>query len=266
MIDDSDGISQRLELAKRIAREAGQLTLRHFRSDTLQIDQKSDHTPVTNADREAEQRLRRGIEAAFADDGIIGEEFGEKPGTSDFCWILDPIDGTKSFVSGVPLYGTLVGVTCRDEPVIGVIEIPALAESIYAAVGRGAWYMTGDEPAVRASVSSVEPLSEGVFCTSEVASFHSSGRAEVFERLQNTARITRTWGDCYGYLLVATGRAELMVDPVMNIWDTVALKPVIEEAGGRFVDFKGVASVSSGEAVATNGKLLDEVLAIIADK
>ncbi|MEK6248708.1 MAG: histidinol-phosphatase [Planctomycetales bacterium] len=259
-------ITARLDLARQIAHEAGQLTLKYFRKSDLVVEQKNDNTPVTIADREAEQLLRSRIESEFSDDGIIGEEFDERPGSSPFRWMLDPIDGTKSFVAGVPLFGTLVGITKGDEAVIGVIEIAALGESVHAAKGHGAWYCSTGRPPVRARVSDVSDLSEALFCTTQVDTFDSTDRRTIYEQLQQGTRLTRTWGDCYGYILVATGRAELMVDPQLGIWDTVALQPVIEEAGGIFTDFLGNATVFSGEAIASNGQIHQSVLDIASPR
>src|SRR5436309_14340502 len=136
----SDDLTSRLDLAVAAAREAGEITLRYFRRDNFRVERKADDSPVTVADREAEQHLRRRIAAAFPDDGILGEELGEQPGTSGYRWILDPIDGTKSFICGVPLYGQLIGIERERRSVVGVINIPALDECVYAAAGQGAWY------------------------------------------------------------------------------------------------------------------------------
>ena len=256
----------RLELAIAAAREAGRITLEHFRRDDLEVQRKGDDSPVTVADRRAEQHLRRRIAEAFPADGILGEEFAEQPGTSSFRWILDPIDGTKSFIHGVPLYGTLVGVEHAGQPVVGLIRIPALDECVYAATGQGAWYVTGDQSPRPAKVSDCGTLAEGLFLTSEVSNFSDIGRRDVYDRLEAAARLSRSWGDCYGYLMVATGRAELMVDPVAAVWDLAALKPVIEEAGGSFSDWQGRRTVNSGQSVATNGRIHDEALALIASR
>jgi histidinol phosphatase-like enzyme (inositol monophosphatase family) len=255
-------ITDRLALARQAAREAAEITLRYFRRDDLEVDRKTDDSPVTVADRQAEEHLRRRIGEAFPDDAILGEEFPERQGTSGFRWILDPIDGTKSFIHGVPLYGTLVGVEHQGESVIGVNRIPALSECVYAGKGQGAWYVSGDRDPVPAKVSACPRLAEGLFLTSEVVNFDKTGRREVYDRLQAIARLTRTWGDCYGYLMLATGRAELMVDPVMEVWDAAALLPILEEAGGTFTDWQGRPTIHAGEGIATNGHLLQEVLAI----
>jgi histidinol-phosphatase len=251
----------RLEFAINIAREAGQITLQFFQRG-IDVELKSDASPVTIADREAELYMRQRIALEFVSDAILGEEFPEKTGTSGYRWILDPIDGTKSFISGVPLYSTLIGIEHEGRSVVGVIQIPALDECVYAAKGTGAWYQRGNSEPTQARVSQKSKLSESLFCTSEVKTFYNVGRGAAYERLQAGSWLGRTWGDGYGYLMVATGRAELMVDPKMNVWDCAALQPVIEEAGGTFTDWKGEPTIYSGDAVATNGKVLDEVLAI----
>ena len=257
-------LEARLALALKIAHRAAEGTLAFFGRHDLVVEQKEDFSPVTVADREAEQLLRREIEASFPHDGIEGEEFGVQNGTSAFRWLLDPIDGTKSFVSGVPLFGTMVAVLCEDTPQIGVMDFPAIGESIYAARDQGAWHCRSGQPPVAARVSNVDRLSAGLFCTTGVESFASCGRFSIFQGLQHEARMTRTWGDCFGYLLVATGRAELMVDPILNLWDTAALMPILEESGGTLTDFRGEKTIFGGEAVATNGRLLTEVLELIS--
>jgi histidinol phosphatase-like enzyme (inositol monophosphatase family) len=258
-------IDQRLALAIDAAREAGRSTLEFFRQENVAVEWKHDATPVTIADRSAEEYLRRRIATVFPDDGILGEEFGEQSGSSGYRWILDPIDGTKSFVSGVPLYGTLVGVELEGRSRLGVIVIPALDEYAYAAEGSGAWHVVGSGAARPARVSRKQRLAEGLFCTSEIRTFGERSRADAFQRLQSRAWLTRTWGDCYGYLLVATGRAEAMVDPKMQVWDCAALQPILEEAGGTFTDWSGKPTIHAGEAVATNGHVQAEVLDLLCD-
>ena len=262
---DTEPLKQRLDLAIEIAREAGQITLDHFRQVDLEIERKEDDSPVTVADRQAEEHLRGRIAETFPEDGILGEEFPQRPGTSGFRWILDPIDGTKSFIHGVPLYGTLVGVEYEQQSVLGVIRIPAQDECVYAAMGQGAWHVSGDGAARPARVSKTSRLDEGLFLTSEVLNFDEIGRRGVYDRLQTTARLSRTWGDCYGYFLVATGRADLMVDPVMAVWDAGAVLPILQEAGGTFTDWQGRPTIHAGQGFATNGLLFEEVLAILQD-
>ena len=257
-------IAARLKLAIEAGKEAGQLTLKYFQQDNFQVERKADQSPVTIADRSAEQLLRDRIAAAFPADGILGEELGKSAGSSGFNWILDPIDGTKSFISGVPLYGTMIGIESSGRSLAGFVYIPGLDEGIYASAGQGAWHFrAGGEPQ-RANVSKRSRLADGLFVTSQVDTFSKRNPSSIsaFEQLQRAASITRTWGDCYGYLLVATGRAEVMVDPMLNIWDAAAVQPIVEEAGGTFTDWQGAPSIDAGEAIATNGHVLAEVLAI----
>jgi histidinol-phosphatase len=256
----------RLELARRAGVAAGQHTLTYFQRDNYAVERKGDSSPVTIADKEAEQYLRREIAAAFPDDAIVGEEFGAVPGTSGYRWILDPIDGTKSFISGVPMYGTMVGVEFEGRSVIGVVYIPGLDEGVYAAQGEGCWHWRGAATPTPARVSQRKTLAEGAFVTSQSDSFAKRGAAEVFQALEKAAYITRTWGDCYGYLLVATGRVEVMVDPIMNVWDAAAIQPIMEEAGGTFTSWTGETTIHAGEGIGTNGLVLDEVLAITNPK
>lgn len=257
-------VRRRLELALVAGREAGQRTLDYFQQQSYAVERKADDSPVTIADRSAEQLLRERIARAFPADGIIGEEFGQTPGRSDFTWVLDPIDGTKSFIHGVPLYGTMIGITCQERALAGFVYFPALDEAIHAAVGEGAWHVRGQQPPRRARVSALPRLREGLLVTSQIDSFAQRGAAAVFEALQAAAWVTRTWGDCYGYLLVATGRAAVMIDPVLNVWDAAAVQPIVEEAGGSFTDWAGRPTIQAGEAVATNGAVREEVLRITA--
>lgn len=254
-------LSQRLELALAAAREAGDITLTYFRESNYAVEWKHDRSPVTVADRAAEQHLRDRIAATFPGDAILGEELPDRPGESGFRWILDPIDGTKSFIAGVPLYGTLIGVEFEGRSVVGVIHIPALDETAYAG-DEGAWLVRGGRPPEPARVSRTAQLSDAVFCTSAIKTFTRTGRREAFDELDHACRLTRTWGDCYGYLLLASGRADIMVDPQMNVWDCAALQPIIEAAGGTFTDWGGEPTIHGGDAIATNGLLREEVLAI----
>jgi histidinol-phosphatase len=255
--------ASRLQLAMDAAREAGRITLEYFNHDGLEVERKDDNSPVTIADRRAEEYLRRRIAEAFPDDAIHGEEFSDKPGASGFRWLLDPIDGTKSFIYGVPLYTTLVAVEHEDESVLGVIELPALNERLYAATGQGAWHVVGDQPPRPARVSSCPRLADGLFVTSAVATYDRIGRRDAYDRLQAAASVTRSWGDGYGYYLVATGRALVMVDPMMNLWDAGPLLPILQEAGGTFTDWNGNPTTRGGCGVATNGEVLDEVMGLL---
>lgn len=251
----------RWKFAVELAKAAGRHTLQYFQHD-VQVDRKTDHSPVTIADREAEQLARERIAHVFPDDAILGEEFGEVAGTSGYRWIIDPIDGTKSFIAGVPLYSTLLGLEHSGRSVAGVIYLPALDEGVHAARGGGAWHFAHGKPESPARVSTRTRLADGIFVTSQLDCYTQRGAADVFHRLEKTAYVTRTWGDGYGYLLVATGRADVMIDPVMHLWDAASLQPVLEEAGGTFTDWRGEPTIYSGEGVATNGLVLEEVLAV----
>lgn len=240
-----------LEFAVDLARGAGNITLQYFRKQP-ETSKKSDGSYVTIADRQAESYLRKRIAERFPDDGILGEEEGESQGTSGRRWILDPIDGTFAFVHGVPLYGVLIAVEIEGEMSVGVVNIPVLGEIVSAAQGLGC-FLNG-EPA---RVSNTAELKDALLLST---SFRF-GRAS--ELLQERAKVSRTWGDCYGYVLVATGRADVMLDPVMNLWDCAPLLPIMEEAGGTFTDWRGVRTADGGNAIATNGVLFDEVMSVI---
>jgi histidinol-phosphatase len=258
-----DQLSQRLALARDVGQAAGRHTLKYFQRADLQIDSKQDASPVTIADREAEQLIRQQVASVFPNDGILGEEFDEKRGTSGWRWIVDPIDGTKSFIHGVPLYAVLVGVDFNEESRIGVIDLPALGHTVYAAIGQGAWQDRAGQTRQPIRTSKTKTLSDGVFLTSGISGFHKRGAWSAFERLTKTAKISRTWGDAYGYMLVATGQAEAMVDPQMSIWDSAALLPILQEAGGTFTDWQGRPTIAGGEGIATNGLVLAEVLKLL---
>lgn len=233
-----------MQAAAELARLAGSTALRYWRSD-LAVDEKSDGSPVTRADRETEQRARDWVRERFPADGILGEEYGEEAGTSGRRWILDPIDGTKSFVRGVPLWGTLVAVAEGEHVLAGAMSFPALGEQIAAAPGEGCWHN-----GTRAQVSAIHRLSAATVLGTGI---------DGLQALAGHAGLARTWGDCYGYLLVATGRAEVMVDLRMGDWDSACLLPIIEEAGGVFTDLGGRRTAFGGSAVATNAALAVEV-------
>ena len=238
-----------LEFAVEIARGAGEITLQYFRKQP-ETSRKSDGSFVTIADRQAESYLRQRIKTHFPDDGILGEEEGETRGNSGRRWILDPIDGTFAFVHGVPLYGVLIAVEIEGEMSVGVVYMPALGEIVSAAKGLGC-FLNG-EPA---RVSTTAELKDALLL--------STSFVDATELLQARAKVSRTWGDCYGYVLVATGRADVMVDPVMNLWDCAPLLPIMEEAGGTFTDWRGVRTANGGNSIATNGVLFDEVMSLI---
>jgi histidinol phosphatase-like enzyme (inositol monophosphatase family) len=256
-------IEERFVFAQSIALEAGDLTLTHYRRRGLPVQTKRDGSPVTIADQEAERRLRTLVEDRFPHDAILGEEFGDKPGTSGFRWVFDPIDGTKSFVCGVPLYGTMVACLHDAEPVVGVINMPALGEMVSGAKGLGCWLDRTGLPREPARVSGVRDLREAVFVYTAPEVYSQAGCWDLFHRLSHAARLSRGWSDCYGCVLVATGRADVWVEPTVALWDVAAALPIIEEAGGRYTDLSGRRDVTTGSCLATNGFLHDDAMRVV---
>jgi histidinol phosphatase-like enzyme (inositol monophosphatase family) len=263
MSENDNEIRRRLEFAVDAARSAGELILRYYQNPELAVELKADESPVTAADRGAEQLLRELIGKEFPHDGVLGEEFGESRGTSGFRWILDPVDGTRSFVHGVPLFGTLIGLELGAECVAGVGRLPALDEVVYAARGTGAWWQRGGGPPMHALVRQTRTLKEALFSYTAVELFDQQGRRPAFEALLAACAASRAWGDCYGHLLVATGRVDVMADPIMNVWDAAPLLPILQEAGGVFVDWEGRGTICGGSGISVTASLRDEVLAVI---
>jgi len=243
-----------LDFAVTTARQAGEFTLRHFRRDDLAVDRKGDGTPVTVADRGAERLVREAIEARFPDDGILGEEEGEKLGTSGRRWIVDPIDGTKAFTHGVPLYTNLLALEDAEGIAIGVVNVPALGETVYA--GRGLGCFCNGAPA---SVNDVAEIDQTYLSTSGFSPWDE----DAILRVTRSGAKLRTWGDGYGYVLVATGRIEAMFDPVAELYDLAPLPIILSEAGGRFTDLAGNDGPGHGSGLATNGRVHDAMLAIL---
>ena len=249
--DKRSDLSLLLEATQELARRAGSVALRHFRS-ALSVEAKTDGSPVTIADRSAEEAAREWIARRFPSDGVLGEEFGAHLPAAKRRWLIDPVDGTKTFVRGVPLWGTLIAV-CEDENVLaGAAFFPAVDEIVGAAPGLGCWWNGG-----RAQVSNVGLLEAATVLTTDERFTRTAERREGWQRLAAGAAISRTWGDCYGYLLVATGRAEVMVDGIVAPWDAAALLPVITEAGGVFTDWTGNQTAFGGSIVATNAALAE---------
>ena len=257
MIPQASELKALLDFAVELARDAGEITRRHFKGSFV-AERKADNSFVTAADRETEKYLRASIEKAFPDDAILGEEEGEKPGRSNCRWILDPIDGTYSFVHGVPLYGVLIGLEIGGKPLLGVVSFPALDELVYGARGVGCFW--NDDPA---RVSTTGSLDEALLLATDFGVCEQYGFGRAAEILQRQVQARRTWGDAYGHVLVATGRADIMLDPIMNVWDCAALLPILEEAGGTFTDWKGQRTIHGGNAISTNGKLFESVMAVI---
>ncbi|HEY9228226.1 MAG TPA: histidinol-phosphatase [Gemmatimonadaceae bacterium] len=241
-----------LEAVNEVAQIAGGVALSYFGKGPA-VEQKADGSPVTIADRLAEDAAREWIERRYPKDGVVGEERGETKPDARRRWIIDPIDGTKSFIHGVPLWGTLVAL-CEGETVLaGAAAFPALGETVIAATGAGAWWN-----GTRCRVSSVASVSEALVLTTGFQFKAAPGLLPHWNRLVERAALGRTWGDCYGYMLVATGRAEVMVDPKMSAWDAAAVLPIITEAGGTFTDWTGRETAFGGNAIATNRALGNE--------
>lgn len=258
-------LSDRLNFALDVASEASAFIMPLYRSSVLNVEFKRDRSPVTEADRGAEELIRRRIDAAFPNDGVLGEEMDDKPSENEFRWVLDPIDGTKSFVHGVPLFGTLIGLEYDDRVVLGVCRFPALDEVVYAAEGAGAWQQVGTEEPKPARVSNVDDLADALFCITEFEGWREIGRLDALEKLSAAARMTRGWGDCYGHALVACGRAEVIVDPLISAWDAAALIPILQEAGGHFVGWNGEPSMHAGNGVSVNAALKEAVMELLRE-
>jgi histidinol-phosphatase len=257
MSRDQVSLKELLEMCQEWAQGAGAITLKHF-GGALAPEIKGDGTPVTAADRATEIHLRTLIADRYPDHGIIGEEFGETNAGATIRWIIDPIDGTRSFIRGVPLFGVLMAVEIAGAPVVGVAHFPGLGETVAAAVGEGCYWNGG-----RARVSVVSDLSASAVLTSDPAILLDGSMAPGWEHLVRSAALARSWGDCYGHALVATGRAEVMVDPILAAWDAAPFLPILSEAGGRFTDRRGVAGCRGGSGISTNGILHEEVLRIL---
>ncbi len=252
-------LQEYLRFAEETARLAGEVTLKYYQTDAARPEFKADDTPVTVADREAEALIRQRIETAYPSHEIVGEEFGASSGGSEFRWIIDPIDGTKSFSHGVPLYGVLLALEIAGKVEVGCAHFPALGETIVAATGEGAWWNGR-----RARVSEVSELDRAICAHIDTAYFGRNGKGEPWSRLQESVYYNAGWCDAYGYLLVATGRVEIMIDPVMAVWDCGPFPPILKEAGGYFGDWAGnEGRIDGGEALATNAALRDEVVALL---
>lgn len=247
------------EFAKSLAKESGKLICESF-GRQITVHRKADSTPVTEADRGAEALMRKMIEKQYPDHQVFGEEEGGSgPEDSPLQWILDPIDGTQSFIRGVPLFGTLIALMKEGEPILGVIHLPCTGELLLGAKGRPT---TLNGEAVQ--VSKTTDLSKATILTSCTANMVREGHGEAFMKLQEKVDLVRSWGDCYGHFMVATGRADVMLDPILAPWDIAALRPCIEGAGGRMTDWSGVVQPLGESAITTNGLLHEEILACFA--
>ena len=247
----------RYDLAVNVAQKAGDLARAYYES-TFEVEHKADQSPVTVADKNAEKLIREAVAAAFPGDGFLGEELGAQPGSSGYRWVIDPIDGTKSFIRHVPIWATLIGLEYKGEQIGGVAYLPVLGMTYRALRGDGAYH--NDR---RVRVSDVTALSDASLCYSSMGWFTKAGREDVFHTLYRQTKRQRGHGDFYGFVLVAEGAADVMLEHGVNPWDVAATKPIVEEAGGRFTDWTGTPTIHTPDVLATNGTLHDEVLAIL---
>ncbi|MGD9396020.1 MAG: inositol monophosphatase family protein [Candidatus Thorarchaeota archaeon] len=245
-----------LSFAEAVAIGAGRVTLEYFHKE-IEIDRKEDDTPVTIADRKTEEYIRERLQNEFPTHSILGEEEGERQGKSPYRWIIDPIDGTQSFIRGVPLYTVLLALEYEGAPQLGVIHVPPLRETVSAAKDVGAFYN-----GTPCRVSSTERLADAWVQVTDYADLYRR-RPEFAKRLLAASFSCRAWGDAYGYLLVATGRVDVMIDPIMNIWDIAPLQPIITEAGGVFTDLDGADNAMGTSSLACNSMLYKELMGFI---
>jgi len=257
--DMNDPMQPFADFATELAQESGRFIMKYF-GKRITADRKSDSTPVTETDRGAEKMMREMIGQRFPGHRVLGEEFGSSgPEDAEYKWVLDPIDGTKSFMHGVPLFGTLIALLRGDVPILGVINLPALGEMALGCQGRPT---TLNGAPVK--VSETGSLAEATLLITSPVRVHETSQARGFEKLERSVRLTRGWGDCYGHFLVAVGRADIMYDPVLSLWDVAALKPVVEGAGGTLTDKDGNNTGLGNSALSTNGRLHQGALDIIS--
>lgn len=253
-----ESIQHLLEFAIETAHLAGRLTLGYFRGSHRPVF-KDDDTPVTIADREAETLIRSRIEARYPGHAVVGEEHGErKVAGATHQWYIDPIDGTKSFIRGIPLYGVLIGLLVEGASKVGVAYFPALDEMVYAADGLGC-YCNGR----RVQVSDTKDMARGFVSFTDAGSFAAHGHADAWQRICDAAYYRVGWSDAYGHAMVACGRLELMLDPVINAWDCGPFPVILREAGGFFGDWQGNETIHGPDALSTSKTLLPTVMRLI---
>lgn len=257
-----DPITTRLDFARANTMECAKIALQYFQTPEARPDHKSDGSPVTIADRAIETELRKRIEHHFPDDTIRGEEFPTKEGSTDFEWIIDPIDGTVSFVQGVPLFGTMLACLHKGTPTIGAIAIPCLDEMVIAATGHGATHIRAGHPDTPCNVTTNAPLSSALVVTTTPDSFRDRNALHIHDTLAQSARSLRGWSDCYAFVLLATARIDAVIEPVVSIWDIASVPPIITEAGGAWSDLKGNHALDTGHFLACAAPLHPELLRI----
>lgn len=253
-----------LRLAHVIADQVDAHTMSRFRALDLHVETKPDNTPVSDADREAEEMIRAQLKRARTRDAVVGEEYGES-GRGTRRWIIDPIDGTKNFVRGVPVWATLIALADGEDVVVGLVSAPALGRRWWAAQGSGAWTGKGLHAATRMSVSGVRRLADASLSYASLGGWEKRGRLDAFLDLTRMCYRTRGYGDFWSYMLVAEGAVDIAPEPELELYDMAALVPIVHEAGGRFTSLEGEPGPWGRNAVATNGLLHDEVLRRLGD-
>jgi histidinol-phosphatase len=258
------GYTDDLRFAHVLADAADDITTRRFRALDLHVEAKPDLTPVTDADKAAEEILRNVLRRSRPRDAVLGEEFG-RDGGGPRCWVIDPIDGTKNYVRGVPVWATLIGLMDGNQVVMGVVSAPALGRRWWAATGTGAWTGRSLTKASRCRVSDVSLIQDASFSYSEVGEWAGKGLLPGFLRLARSAWRSRAYGDFWSHMLVAEGAVDCSAEPEVSLWDLAALQVIVEEAGGVFTDLAGNATPDGGSVVCTNGRLHDDVLSCLTD-
>ncbi|MGI9007282.1 MAG: histidinol-phosphatase [Streptosporangiaceae bacterium] len=256
------GFDDDLRFAHVLADAADDITIRRFRALDLAVRAKADLTPVTDADLAAEESLRGVLRRARPRDAMLGEEYGQT-GSSPRCWIIDPIDGTKNFVRGVPVWATLVGLMAEGEVVVGVVSAPALSRRWWAARDGGAWTGKSLTKAAPCRVSDVTRIADASFSYSDLATWEAAGRLEDFLGLARSVWRTRAYGDFWSHVLVAEGAVDISAEAEVTLWDLAALQIIISEAGGIFTDLSGQATPDGGNVLCTNGQLHAEALGLL---
>ncbi|HET9255747.1 MAG TPA: inositol monophosphatase family protein [Pseudonocardiaceae bacterium] len=254
-----------LALALALADAADEITLERSGAADLRVDRKPDRTPVTDADLAVEDTIRLVLRRERLGDAVLGEERGGGSAGSDRCWLLDPIDGTKNFLRGVPAWATLIALVSRGEPVVGVISAPALRRRWWAAAGSGAYTRDAHGTTRPIRVSAVRELGDAYLSTTHLGSWVEHRSRESYLSLVDATWENRAFGDFWQHCLVAEGAIDLAAEPIINPWDVAAVQVLVEQAGGRFTDLEGIARYDGGTALSSNGLLHDAALALLAD-
>jgi histidinol phosphatase-like enzyme (inositol monophosphatase family) len=250
----SDDIARRLAFAQSLADEAGEIIRPYFRKRIEIVDKSAGHAfdPVTEADRRAEEEIRERIRMSFPEDGVLGEEYGETHGTSGYRWLIDPIDGTRSFITGIMLWGTLIALEKDGKPVIGILDQPILSERF---VGEGAHaHLTTPEGTIALHVRACESLAHAVVTTTHPFAYFTPEEIVLFDRLAKKCRMSRFSGDCYSYGMLAMGFIDAVIEAGLKPWDAAALIPIVEGAGGIFTDWNGAPATGGGRVIAAGDK------------